>query len=420
MRFLPRVCFALLASIALGSVLGSCTHRGTPAPIPSQTIAPTSRTVYVNAKTGSDKNNGAQTTPYKTITRALAAVASPGPIPVQDIEVAAGDYNVANGEKFPLQIPTTTTLTINGSLYGRGRAKGTFVDGAGEDTVFEKIVNAPARTYYTTVEIGTTATGISMTGVYIGASAPKLPLATTQFHAVDLMGQLTATTSSFDSPPTAGVARLNGVLIPGGTLSCTSCSIGGTGYAIAIFSVPTSDCGSAGTQCPTLTMTGPSISGQGSIGGSTGIRTDGTAIITLSNQSFSSSTVGLTDNYPPILSGFTPEHIDLGQGLGNSTGGNILLGASTTEISLILANDGVSAYGDTWNPNTQGTDPHGQYKTDTTFDAGKSGRNVTIADGLAGTQVHVGPFKQPTPTPSTSPSTSPSGSTTPSPSPTPT
>ena len=100
MRLLPRVGFALLASIALASVLGSCTHRGTPAPLPSLTAVPTQRTVFVNAKTGIDTSNGSQATPYKTITRAFKAVASPGPIPVLDVEIAAATTTPPTAKSF--------------------------------------------------------------------------------------------------------------------------------------------------------------------------------------------------------------------------------------------------------------------------------------------------------------------------------
>jgi Protein of unknown function (DUF1565) len=420
MRILPRVCFALLATLALASVLGSCTRRGTPSPLPSGSGVPTSRTVYVNAKTGNDKSNGSQTTPFKTVTRALVVAASPGPIPVTDIEIATGDYNAANGEKFPLQFPSATTLTINGTRYGRGESKGTFIDGAGEDTAFEKIVDAQAGSYFTTMEFGTSASGINLTNLYVGVALPKLPIATTIYNALDVMGSVTATTAAFESA-TAREPRLNGVLVPGGTFACTSCAIGGTGYAIAAFSLATSDCGTA-TQCPTLTLTGPATSGQGLIGGTTGIRTDGSAIVTVSNQTFSSSNIGFADDFPPILIGIVPVLVDLGQGpeSPNSTGGNVLLGALTTEISLTLAGDTVTAFGDTWNPNIQGTDASGQFKSDLIFGPGKHGRNVTVANAIAGARVKVGPFKHATPTPSTSPSTSPTGSTTPSPSPSPT
>jgi hypothetical protein len=419
MRLLPRVGFALLVSVALASVLGSCTHRGTPAPIPSMTAVPTQRTVFVNAKTGSDTSNGSQTTPYKTITRALRAVASPGPIPVLDIEIASGDYNTANGEKFPLVIPPVMGLVINGSLYGRGVTKGAFVDGAGEDTGYEKLVGAPAGSFFTTIAIQPTAQ-ISVTNLYVGVLRPALPSGLAIYDAFDDVGSLTGTTSSFNSPPTLGTPRLNGVLVAGGTLNCASCTIGGKGYAIAAFSIATSDC-STGTQCPTVTLTGPPASGNGSIGAPIGIRTDGSAFVTASNQTFSSGLVAYSDDYAPLVTtGLTPGLVDFGQGQGSpqSTGNNVFLGARTSEISLTLSGGTIAAFGDTWNPNVQGSNPSGQYRVDTIFSQGASGRNVTIAASATGAKVHVGPFKQPTPSPSTSPTGSPSGSPSPSPSPT--
>jgi hypothetical protein len=382
------------------------------------TAVPTQRTVYVNAKTGSDTSNGSQTTPYKTITRALKAVASPGPIPVLDIEIATGDYNTANGEIFPLVIPPVTGLVINGSLYGRGSSKGAFVDGAGEDTGYEKLVGAPAGSFYTTIAIQPAAQ-ISVTNLYFGVAKPKLPTGLAIYDAFDDVGSLTGTTSSFNSPPSLGAPRLNGVLVAGGTLNCASCAIGGRGYAIAAFSIATSNCSSE-TQCPTVTLTGPSTSGQGSIGAPIGIRTDGSAFVTASNQTFLSGLVAYSDDYTPLVTGLLPGLVDFGQGQGSpqSTGNNVFLGAHTSEISLTVAGDTIAAFGDTWNPNVQGSNASGQYRVDTIFSQGASGRNVTIAAAASGAKVHVGPFKQPTPSPSTSPTGSPSGSPSPSPSPT--
>jgi hypothetical protein len=416
MRLLPRVGFALLGSVALASVLGSCTHRGTPAPIPSMTAVPTQRTVFVNAKSGSDTSNGSQTTPYKTITRALKAVASPGPIPVLDIEVASGDYNSANGEVFPLIVPSVTGLVINGSLYGRGVTKGSYIDGAGEDAAYEKTIGAAAGSFYTTIAIQSGAQ-VSVTGLYFGTSHPALP-GLAVYDSVDLLGQLTGTTASFNSPPTLGFTRLNGVLVAGGTFNCASCAVGGRGYAIAAFAIPSTTCGgsSSSSGCPTLTLTGPAMTGQGAIGGPIGIRSDGSAIVTVSNQTFSSGLTAFSDDYPPLVSGIVPVQADFGQGEGSppSTGNNVFLGARTSEIALSLSGDGVVAFGDTWNPNIQGTNASGQFRADTIFSPGDSGRNVTIASSATGAKVHVGPFKQPT----ASPSTSPSGSPSPSPSPT--
>jgi hypothetical protein len=423
MRLLPRVCFTLLASVALASVLGGagCTHRGTPSPLPSGSGVPTARTVYVNAKTGNDKNNGDQSTPFKTVTRAIAVAASPGAIPVTDVEIAAGDYNAANGEKFPLTIPVGG-LTINGSLYGRGQSRGSFVDGAGDDTALEKVLGVAAGSYYTTFVVPSTLQGsVSITNLYVGATSPKLPLASTVYDSIDLMGGLSATTSAFETSAKRGIAKLNGILLPGGTLNCTSCAIGGTGWAIAAFSLPTSDCTSAMTQCPTVTLTGPSNTGPGQIGARTGIRTDGSALITASNQAFTSYVTAFADDYTPIVSGIAPQGVDFGQGPGTpqSTGGNVFLGAHATEIALGLAGDFVAAFGDTWNTKTQGTGGSGQYRSDVTFKPGASGLNVTIASSATGAKVKVGPFKHATPTPSASPSGSPSASPTASPTPTP-
>jgi hypothetical protein len=420
MRFLPRVCFTLLATLALASVLGGagCTRRGTPAVLPSGSGAPTSRTAYVNAKTGKDTNPGSQTAPFKTVTKAFAVAASPGPIAVVDVEIAAGDYNAANGEKFPLQVPGG--VTINGGQYGRGSSKGTFIDGAGEDKNYEKLVGAPANSFFTTIEVAPTSTGTSFTNVYVGATTPALPATAIAYDALNDLGTLTATTTSFAGSVKRGAPRLNGVMVPGGTFTCTSCTIGGTGYGIAAFSLATSDCSSE-TQCPTVTLNGPSISGLGSVGGAQGIRTDGTALVTVSNQRFTSSLEAFADDYAPLISAaITPVEVDFGQGFGSppSTGGNVLIGAGT-EFSLTLPGDLVTAYGNTWNPGIQGSNKNGQYSADVGFGPGASGKNVTIASAATGAKLKTGPFKQPTPTPSTSPSGSPSASPSPSPTPTP-
>jgi len=428
MRLLPRLCFTLLFSLACASVIGGagCTRRGTPAVLPSGSAA-TSRTLYVNAKSGSDTNNGSQATPLKTLTKALkiatAALATTGPLPVSEIELAVGNYNAANGEQFPLSVPAG--VTVNGALYGSGASKGAFINGAGEDTALEKILGAPAHTYYATIEVASTATDVDLNNLYVGATQPGLPSASAVYDAVDLLGSVSATTSSFDSPA-SNTARVNGILLPGGTLSCTSCAVGGTGYAIAAFSLTSSDCASQ-TQCPTVTLTGNGTTGQGFVGGTTGIRTDGTANITVSNQTFSSSLVGFADDFPSVAgSGSSSSSsaasgvVDFGQGGGSpqSTGGNILLGAKTTEINVTLDGDTVDAYGDTWNQDVQGTNASGQFRTNRAFAPGASGRNVTVASSLSGSGVNVGPVKQPTPVPSTSASGSPSASPSPSPSPT--
>ncbi|TAJ14107.1 MAG: DUF1565 domain-containing protein, partial [Planctomycetota bacterium] len=57
--------------------------------------------VYVDAGLGSDTTgDGSQTTPWRTVTHALASVSGPGMV----VHVAPGLYDAALGEQFPLQI----------------------------------------------------------------------------------------------------------------------------------------------------------------------------------------------------------------------------------------------------------------------------------------------------------------------------
>jgi hypothetical protein len=339
---------------------------------------------------------------------------------VLDIELANGDYNAANGEVFPLVVPSVAGLVINGSTYGRLASKGAYIDGGGEDTAYEKAVSKPTRSYYTTIAIPSGAQ-VTMSSLYVGWAHPKLPGSAT-YDSIDLLGQLTGTTASFDAPPTLGAVRLNGLLVAGGTFACASCAVAGKGYAIAAFAIPATVCGgsSGDVSCPTLTLTGPGTSGPGSIAGPIGIRTDGSANVTVSNQTFSAELTAFTDDYPPLVTGIVPVSADFGQGFGSpqSTGSNVLVGARTSAITLTLPGDEVYAYGNTWTPMIQGSDASGQFRSDIIFEPGASGGNVTIASSAGGAKVRVGPFKHASPTPSASPSGSPSGSPSPSPSPT--
>jgi parallel beta-helix repeat protein len=84
--------------------------------------------LYVNAGTGNDSNAGtSSTSPFKTITKALS-VAVLG----QNINVAAGTYDTANGETFPLYIPAGVSLIGNESNKGSS----TIILGGGTPTVY--------------------------------------------------------------------------------------------------------------------------------------------------------------------------------------------------------------------------------------------------------------------------------------------
>ncbi|MEB3884745.1 DUF1565 domain-containing protein [Lyngbya sp. CCY1209] len=79
-------------------------------------------TIYVNPSTGSDRGDGSQSAPYKTLTHALKQAES-GTL----IQLETGTYNSANGEAFPLMIPAGVTVVGNES----GTGSGILIEGSG-------------------------------------------------------------------------------------------------------------------------------------------------------------------------------------------------------------------------------------------------------------------------------------------------
>ncbi|WP_088240597.1 S-layer homology domain-containing protein [Calothrix rhizosoleniae] len=74
-------------------------------------------TVYVNPATGNDNYTGSRLKPYKTISRALATKKAP-----MIIQLASDIYNTANGEMFPLIIPSGVILVGNEATKGKNIA----------------------------------------------------------------------------------------------------------------------------------------------------------------------------------------------------------------------------------------------------------------------------------------------------------
>jgi hypothetical protein len=170
-----RFFFSVVAVMALAAVISgtACTRWGQPGAIPPS-ITPIS-SIFVNPVTGSDSSgNGTQTKPYKTLTKAVDVLGTSKSLAPNGVTInlSNGDYTAANGEKFPIVIPTA--VSIMGMNFGTGVRNGTFIDGSGQDTIFEELVHAPARTAYTALEI---APGIivSVSDLYVGASKLKLP-----------------------------------------------------------------------------------------------------------------------------------------------------------------------------------------------------------------------------------------------------
>jgi parallel beta-helix repeat protein len=83
------------------------------------------QTLYVNPATGSDSAAGSQSAPFKTITKALKQAQSD-----TQIQLAAGNYNAANGEVFPLEVASGVTVVGNEANKGSG----ILIEGSGKYT----------------------------------------------------------------------------------------------------------------------------------------------------------------------------------------------------------------------------------------------------------------------------------------------
>jgi hypothetical protein len=416
-----RFFFSVVAVLALAALVSgtACTRWGKPGAIPA-TLTPLS-SLYVNPTSGSDSSgNGSQTKPYKTLTKALDVLEMSKSLSPNGVTVylSNGDYTAANGEKFPIVIPTALTLT--GMNFGSGTRNGTFIDGFGQDTLFEQQVHAPARSAYTTLEIAPGVT-VSMSELYLGASQLKLPSSHAAYWSLDVLGNLSAMLSNFGGGTLSSAPSVSGALVAGGTLSCASCEIRGNDFGIGALSVtvpvstayPTTSPSSSPSATPSSEPSAPSVTLTHSSGDSTitakvvDLITDASIDVTVSGETFGSSKYAFEDSLQPIV--HVPVHgtVDFGGGLANSPGGNIFLGARLSEISIIRRYETVSALDDTWNPLQQGASRNGQYKEMKTFRPGASGKNVTILHNALGSTVTVGPAVVPTPTPSIGPSTSP-------------
>ena len=80
-------------------------------------------TIYVNPATGKDNAVGSAASPLKTLTRAISKS-----IGETAIQLAAGTYDAANGEVFPLKVPQGTVVLGNESTEG----KGIIISGSGQ------------------------------------------------------------------------------------------------------------------------------------------------------------------------------------------------------------------------------------------------------------------------------------------------
>lgn len=406
-----RLFLTAVAASALAAIVGgtACTRWGQPGPI-TPTLSPLT-SIYVSATTGSDTSgNGSMAAPYKTLTKAVAVLVAAKSVSSNGVTISlgSGNYDAANGEKFPIVIPRT--VSISGTNYGAGPSSGSFVDGFGEDTIFEQIVHTARHSVYTTIETVPPAK-LSLGNLYIGAS--KITLPTHALYAsVDVIGTLSGAVASFGAGFVSTANNLNGILVASGTLMCDTCQIRGNGFGIGALTVPLPTTSPA-SGAPSITLTHTSH-GDSTVGAKVAdILTDGSANINASGATFARQGIAYADTFAPVVPTSIRGSVDFGGGVSGSSGGNGFIGARTTEILVTRRNETVSALDDTWNPNQQRANRNGKYPRTITFGSGTTGKNVTIVHAAVGSTVTVGPAPAPTPTPSTTPSGSPLPTSTP-------
>jgi hypothetical protein len=397
-----RLFFAVVATMALSAVLSgtACTRWGKPGPVPP-TVTPLS-SIYVNPASGSDTTgNGSNSKPYRTLTKAVAVLASAKAFAQSGVTIflAAGTYSTANGETFPIVVPTN--VTISGTNYGRGPANGSFVDGVGEDKIFESAVHAGARTAYATLEAVPPA-NVNLGNLYVGASKLHLPNSRAAYWSFDVLGTLNGSNVELGAGIVPATRNANGVLV-GGSLNCSSCQIQGNTFGIGGLTVPIA---TASPVAPTITLT-KAVVDSTVAAKIVDIITDGSVNVSATSETFELAKYAFEDSLAPVVGVPLRGTVDFGGGANGSTGGNSFIGARNTEIAIVRRSEVVSALDDTWNPNQQGANRNGQYPKTITFGSGAHGQNVTILHTASGSTVMVGPAPVPTPSTTPSPTSSP-------------
>lgn len=407
-----RLFFAVVGVLAVAGLVSgtACTRWGQPGPV-TPTVGPLPA-IWVDPVTGSDSTgNGNENKPYKTLTKALAVFEAAKQVTSQfEINLQPGSYTAANGEIFPIVIPKSVTL--KGMSYGHGPQSGVFINGVGEDTIFEKIVHAAPHSAFTTLEAVPPAR-VGVSDIYVGTTKLTLPGSSAFYASFDTLTDLTASDATFGVGKVLTMRNVDGILVTGGTLDCTSCAVQGSNFGIGAFTAPLPTSTPMPTTSPSPYSSGPSITlAHGDTDSTIGAKvvdiiTDGSVNVNVSGETFESGQIAFSDALAPIIPVPTRGALDFGGGALSSTGLNIFIGARDTEIAIKRRGETVTALDDTWNPDQQGATRHGQYMRKKVFAAGAAGKNVTIVHDAVGSTVTVGPATVPTPTPTTGPTPTP-------------
>ena len=172
--------------------------------------AASATTYYVDSTNGSDSNDG-MTSPWKTITHAAATVPAGTAVTPNQIILAAGTYDLANGETFPVSL-ANSYISLLGDTTSATRIQG---DGSAVNLL----------------EINATATGIAIQDITFANAARAI-------HS--LAGGLTLTGNTFEATlpsglylfintpiatPLAASATVAPIILNGNTFNCTATAV---------------------------------------------------------------------------------------------------------------------------------------------------------------------------------------------------
>jgi|GEM_PF-1412272 len=161
----PPVLPESLAAAAPPAMLPGSATQIAPASPTAEPVLP--RSLFVDVQTGHDRQgNGSQAAPYRTLTQALQ-VASAGTV----ILLAPGVYNQAQGEIFPLQLPSEVTIQGNPTP-----SEAVILQGGGPLQVGGEVVNVTLLGADRAALVGVTVTNPNPQGhaIWIGDSSPTI------------------------------------------------------------------------------------------------------------------------------------------------------------------------------------------------------------------------------------------------------
>jgi hypothetical protein len=293
---------------------GSChlfERTGTVASGPVTTVTATCGIdYYVNADaTGSDANPGTSAaSPWKTLTHAIAAVTAGG-----TINVAAGTYNAANGETFPLEPRANQTFLGDPANNGVAGASSTIISGSGF--------------YQPGGELGAMYSLAPIIALKPGVGGVA-------FRGFDLL-----CVPDFEGDGTENI------VIDGATLTLANDTVAGAN----VESITDLNGGNVTVLDSAVTDAVTLITDAATVFKARRTTFAGAASSTAVKVGFSSA----------VLTG---SNVDLGTA--SDPGGNsILPAASGFGLHIVTATTGVRAAGNTWSPNVQGSSATGTYAT---------------------------------------------------------